>query len=174
MLLKNKARPERFELPTLWFEDRGKALLKLIEPYGFYPLSVEAVAAGLLVFVEPFGCWRRSQLRYRLQRSTRRTKSSLRPRCRSWSASILIEVWDLRPPARPRTSFFPSLTMRPDGDGARFRGDANLKTPQPDASVPRMRSHFRASSRSRWLRQCSFGSPASYRSFRPAMPNAYM
>jgi hypothetical protein len=55
--LKNKARPERFELPTLWFEDRGRALLKLIELCGFYPLSVEAVAAGLLVSVEVVGSW---------------------------------------------------------------------------------------------------------------------
>jgi hypothetical protein len=27
MSLKNKARPERFELPTLWFEDRGQGIL---------------------------------------------------------------------------------------------------------------------------------------------------
>jgi hypothetical protein len=35
MSLKNKARPERFELPTLWFEDRGKVSLNSIEFFGF-------------------------------------------------------------------------------------------------------------------------------------------
>jgi hypothetical protein len=57
MLLKNKARPERFELPTLWFEDGGKTFWKLIECRGFYLLSVEAVAVGLLVSVEVMGSW---------------------------------------------------------------------------------------------------------------------
>ena len=68
MSLKNMARLERFELPTLWFEDRGDAFLKFGEFCGFYLLLVEAVAAGLLVFVELFGSWRWSQLRNRLQR----------------------------------------------------------------------------------------------------------
>jgi hypothetical protein len=67
MSLKNMARPERFELPTLWFEDRGNAFLKFTEFCGFYPLLVEAVAAGLLLLVELFGSWRQSQLRNRPQ-----------------------------------------------------------------------------------------------------------
>jgi hypothetical protein len=58
MWLKNKARPERFELPTLWFEDRGKGFFELIESGGFHLLSVEAVAVGLLVFVEVPSSWR--------------------------------------------------------------------------------------------------------------------
>jgi hypothetical protein len=33
--LKNMARPERFELPTLWFEDRGEAIPKIEEFFGF-------------------------------------------------------------------------------------------------------------------------------------------
>ena len=56
--LKNKARPERFELPTLWFEDRRKARLKIIESRDFCQLLVEAVAADLLAFVELLGSWR--------------------------------------------------------------------------------------------------------------------
>jgi len=60
--MKNKARPERFELPTLWFEDRGKALLNLVEFRGFYSLLFETVAVGRLVFVELFGSSRRWQL----------------------------------------------------------------------------------------------------------------
>jgi len=67
MSLKNKARPERFELPTLWFEDRGKAFLKFTELCGFYLLLVEAVAVAPLVFVELFGSRRQSQLQNHLQ-----------------------------------------------------------------------------------------------------------
>jgi hypothetical protein len=67
MSLKSVARPERFELPTLWFEDSGKAFLRIVETCGFYLLSIETVAVDLLVFVELFGSWRRSQLRNRLQ-----------------------------------------------------------------------------------------------------------
>jgi hypothetical protein len=63
------ARPERFELPTLWFEARANAFLKSLESCRSYLLLVEAVAADLLVFVELFGSWRRSQLRNRLQRA---------------------------------------------------------------------------------------------------------
>jgi len=53
--LKNKARPERFELPTLWFEDRSEVVLKFVEFRGFYLLLVETVAADLLLSVEIFG-----------------------------------------------------------------------------------------------------------------------
>ncbi len=68
MSLKNMARPERFELPTLWFEDRGRAFSRYIESRGFYLLWVEAVAADLLVSVEFLGPWKQLQLRNRLQR----------------------------------------------------------------------------------------------------------
>ena len=54
-VVENKARPERFELPTLWFEDRCKAFLKFTEFPGFNLLSVEAVAVVLLVSVEVLG-----------------------------------------------------------------------------------------------------------------------
>lgn len=50
-------RPERFELPTHWFEDRGKAFLKLGEFCGFHLLLVEAVAVDPLVFVGLIGSW---------------------------------------------------------------------------------------------------------------------
>jgi hypothetical protein len=50
--LKNMARPERFELPTLWFEDRGEAVFRFIEFRGSYLLLFEAVAVDLLVLVE--------------------------------------------------------------------------------------------------------------------------
>ncbi len=55
MSLKNMARPERFELPTLWFEDRGKGFLNIIGLHGIYVLLAKAVAAGLLVFVDLVG-----------------------------------------------------------------------------------------------------------------------
>jgi hypothetical protein len=67
---------ERFELPTLWFEDRGRAFLRFIEICRFYLLLVEAVAAAVLVFVELSGSRRRSQLRNRLQQ---RRESTLVP-----------------------------------------------------------------------------------------------
>jgi hypothetical protein len=57
------ARPERFELPTLWFEARSDAHLKFVEFHEFYLLFTEALAAGLLVLVETRGFLRHSQLR---------------------------------------------------------------------------------------------------------------
>jgi hypothetical protein len=60
-------RARRFKLPTVWFEDRGKAFLKYVELCGSYLHLVEAVAVGLVVFVELLGSWRCSQLRNRLQ-----------------------------------------------------------------------------------------------------------
>ena len=62
------ARPGRLELPTLCLEVRSQALLKSVELCGFYLLSIEAVAADLLVFVEFLDSMRRSQLRNRLQK----------------------------------------------------------------------------------------------------------
>jgi hypothetical protein len=63
----NMARPERFELPTLWFEVRCEAFLKSIECRRFYVLLVEDIVASLLVFVELCGSRRRPRLRNRLQ-----------------------------------------------------------------------------------------------------------
>ena len=61
------ARLERFQLPTRWFEARGKGVLESVEVCGYYLLLVEAVAADLLVFVELLGCRRQLRLRKRLQ-----------------------------------------------------------------------------------------------------------
>jgi hypothetical protein len=43
--LKNMARPERFELPTLWFEDRRRTFCGCIDFFGFQLLLIEADAA---------------------------------------------------------------------------------------------------------------------------------
>ena len=49
------------------FDDSGKAFLGFTEFCGFYPLSIEAVEIGVLVFVEFFGSERTSQQRNRIQ-----------------------------------------------------------------------------------------------------------
>jgi hypothetical protein len=68
MSLKNIARPERFELPTLWFDDSGKALLKSLESRELYLFLVEPLAVSLLVLVEFSSRSRWLQLRNPLQR----------------------------------------------------------------------------------------------------------
>jgi hypothetical protein len=50
---------------TLWFEDRGKGPLRIIECCGFYLLSFEAFAVGLLAALELFSSLRLSKLQNR-------------------------------------------------------------------------------------------------------------